>query len=267
MTNTDVLNFSNVSFQAGGKTLLDNINLSVSQGEFLGVLGPNGAGKTTLLSLINAMQKPTDGRASIFGTDLMSLRQLEILELRRRIAVVLQSAEFNPVVPLTALEVVEIARSGQRGLLKPLSASDHEIAHSALEQLGIASLAKRTYRSLSGGERQKVQLARALAQKPDLLLLDEPTTGLDMDWQERLIALIEKLFLEMRITIVMTTHITGHLPACCGRVILLRAGRILFDAETADALTSERLGELYSCNVEVVFRSGRLHCFGAGSGE
>ena len=159
----NVIEISDVSFRVGSKILLENIDLTVRKGEFLGLLGPNGAGKSTLLNLMNSSLHPGTGELRIFGETPSSPGGAGIWEICRRIAFVPQSLDFNPAVPLTAREVVEMARSGRRGPLHALTPEDHDIARSSMERLGVLNLAKRTYRSLSGGERQKVQLARALA--------------------------------------------------------------------------------------------------------
>jgi len=260
----NVLCFEHVSFRIGGKSLLENVTLSLEEGEFLGILGPNGAGKSTLLALMDLLWRPTDGTFSIFGTEVKTLNAPEILRLRRKIAIVPQNIDYNSSIPLTAREVVEMGRIGRRGVLSPLTQSDRVAVDFTMGILGVSHLVNHPYRSLSGGERQKVQLARALAQEPALLFLDEPTSGLDMDWQERLVLLIEELYAKMKLTIVMTTHITGHLPACCRRVILLRDGRVLMDGAVEDVLTPEKLKDVYRCPVEVIERSGRRHCFAMG---
>lgn len=258
---TMIMDFKGVSYRVGDKPLLQDITFPLGRGEFVGILGPNGAGKTTLLGLMNALLKPSGGELALFGKSAQTLSRHDILDIRKKVAILLQSPDYNVAIPLTVRELVEIGRTGIRGLFRPLSPVDKDIVDSVLLQLGLKSLAHRTYRTLSGGERQKTQLARALAQEPHLLLLDEPFTGLDMDWQERLAGIIQDIFQKFQIAIVMTTHITGHLPPSCQRAILLSEGRILFDGKTEEALTAEKLEELYHCPVDVIHRSGRIHCF------
>ncbi|MBN1901652.1 ABC transporter ATP-binding protein [Candidatus Sumerlaeota bacterium] len=257
----------NVTCQIGKKPLLEGISLSVEKSDFLGVIGPNGAGKSTLLRLLNATMKPSGGKLSLLGKDLVSASQRDILRLRRKIATVPQIMDFNLSIPLTAREVVEIARIGRNGPGRSLSPIDTAKMEESMELMGISSLANRTFRSLSGGEKQKVQMARVLAQEPDILLLDEPTSSLDMDWQERLVRLIEDIHLKNKFTVVMTTHITGHLPSRCERIVLLKQGRILFDGRFGEALTKENLEKLYDCRVDILSHSGRIHCFGIGAKE
>lgn len=255
----------NAGLNISGRDLLDNINISIQQGEFLSILGPNGAGKSSLMALMSLTWKPTRGHLRIFGEDAERLSTKQVNRRRRRIGLVPQQTHFNWAVPLTVYEVVEMARVGMNGVGRSLGTEDKIIIESSLEQMGILSLARRPYRSLSGGERQKVQLARALAQQPDLLILDEPTAGLDMDWQERLVQLIMNLFRRYKLTVVLATHITGHIPPCCSRIILLGEGRIIADGKPSDVLNVENLSKLYNCPLEVYKRNGRIHCIATGA--
>lgn len=252
-----------VGLNAGRTTILAPLSLRIEPGEFVGILGPNGAGKSSLLALMNGAMRPTSGRVRLLGRDPWALSERARAGLRGRIATVLQRSEYNPMVPLTAMDVVAIGLLGAHGLTGRLSPAEVSRIDEALDQLGVAHLARRAYRDLSGGEQQKTQLARALVQRPELLLLDEPTTGLDLDWQERLVDLIGDLSRENNMAIVMTTHALHHLPACCWRALLLREGRLLFDGPAGQALTADRLGDLHGCPVEVIERAGRRYCLSA----
>ncbi len=259
-----LFDLNHASFCAGKAMLVRDVNLRVGPGEFIGVLGPNGAGKSTLLGLMNLTLRPTGGEIAVFGTNPWSESESTRARLRGRIGSVLQRADFQHIAPLTAFETAAIGRMGAAGgLAGRLRAEDMSLIEGAMERAGCAHLARRAYRSLSGGEQQKVQLARALAQRPEALLLDEPTAGLDIDWQERIIALIEDLSRREGLAIVMTTHALGHLPAGCGRVILLRDGRIVADGPAGEILQSGPLSELHGCPVEVAERGGRRFCVGA----
>ena len=260
----NLVELNNVTLKAGKTALLRDINLKIPGGEFTGILGPNGAGKSSLLNLINGTLRPDSGELRLFDQPVKSYSEGFMSRLRKKIAFVPQKCDFNRLFPLTAAETVAIARTGNKRFFESSGENDRQIVEQSLEKLRITHLADRTFRSLSGGERQKVQLARALAQEPELLLLDEPTTGLDMEWQERLVSLIDQLFRRSGITVLMTTHITGHLPSCCKRVIMLKQGQIIDDAPTEEALSSEKLEKLYGCRVEVVDYEGRKFCFGAG---
>jgi len=256
-----------VGLSVGRTAILAPLSLRITSGEFVGILGPNGAGKSSLLALMNATVRPTFGRVRLLSEDPWTLSERSRATLRSRVATVLQRIEYNPLVPLSARDVVAIGLLGVHGLAGRFTAEEHVRIDSALAQLGVAELARRAYRNLSGGEQQKVQLARALVQRPEMLLLDEPTTGLDLDWQERLVELISDLSLTHDLTIVMTTHALHHLPACCQRIILLRAGRVLFDGPASQALTADWLGKLYGCPVEIIERAGRRYCLGTAGGQ
>ncbi len=262
-----LVELAGVCCRAGGRTLVAHATLHVGPGEFLAILGPNGAGKSTLLNLMDATLRPADGTVRLFSRDPWTAPERERARLRARIGFVPQRTDFNPLIPLAAREVVALGRLRGRAFASRLAKEDERLIDEALERMGVADLARRVYRSLSGGEQQKIQLARALAQEPDLLLLDEPAAGLDLRWQEQLTATVEGLSQTLRLPIVMTTHTLGHLPACCERAALLRGGRILFDGPAAEALAAPRLAQLYECPVEIVERDGRRHCLGLAGGD
>lgn len=265
--NVPVIALDDAGAREGITTRLAPLSLSIQNGECVGILGPNGAGKSTLLALMNASLCPSLGQVRLWGRNPWALAEPKRAALRRRVGTVLQRSEFNALIPLTAGEVVEIGLLGGHGMAGRLTSAERLRCEEALEQLGITHLAHRPYRQLSGGEQQKVQLARALLQQPELLLLDEPTTGLDLDWQERLVALIDSIARVHVMAIVMTTHALHHLPACCERIVLMRAGHVLFNGAAEDALTAQRLGTLYGCPVEVIKRNGRHYCLGATEGS
>jgi iron complex transport system ATP-binding protein len=253
-----------VHVAAGRATLVSDVTLRFEPTELVCVLGPNGAGKSTLLSLLNATRRPRAGTVRLFGTEVWRRPERERARLRANIGTVFQRSDYNPQVPLTVREVVLLGRAGRRGLLRPPGAEDLHCADEAIARLGLEPLARREFRSLSGGEQQKTHVARALAQRPHMLLLDEPASGLDVDWQERLVALVDSLSRESGIPIVMTTHHTGHIPVSCGRVVLMLRGRVIFDGPPAAALTPESLSQLYGCPIEVSQHKGRIHCHSAG---
>ncbi|MEK6822472.1 MAG: metal ABC transporter ATP-binding protein, partial [Nanoarchaeota archaeon] len=170
-----IVEFEGVSFQYGREAALDNVTASISRGDYVGLIGPNGAGKTTLLKIMLGLLKPTSGEVRLFGTSLQEFRDWH------RIGYVPQKATaFDPTFPVTVEEVVAMGRFSLAGIGRPLTACDRRRIHDVMRVAGIAKLANRHVGELSGGQQQKVFIARALASDPELLVLDEPTTGVDI---------------------------------------------------------------------------------------
>ncbi|MGB9692900.1 MAG: ABC transporter ATP-binding protein, partial [Candidatus Sumerlaeaceae bacterium] len=212
-----------------GRQLLADVTLAVSSGELLAVLGPNGAGKTTLLRVLALALEPSSGCYELLGNDVSRLDARTRAALKCRVGYVAQRSLYNPMIPLTAFDVLATGLLGGRGLWGRLSRVQRQHLHAVAERFQITELLARPYRVLSGGEQQKVQIARAWGQEPDLLLLDEPTSGLDLTWQRRVVDLLESLQRESRVSIIMTTHHPHHLPASCKRVALLSSGQVVYD--------------------------------------
>ena len=259
-----LIELDHVLYRESNTTILEEISLQLHPGQFAGILGPNGAGKSSLLKIISGLLRPSSGRVYLLGENLWQVSESRRHQLRAQLGFVLQAHDFSPMVPMTARQVAAIGRSARRGLLRFLQKEDQALISEALDTAGAHTFAGRPYRDLSGGEKQRVQLARALAQQPRVMLLDEPTAALDMQSQENLIGLIGNLFQSTSISIMMTTHLTGHLPDCCHRAILMQNGRIVFDGPMDEAMNAERLSDLYGCRLESVLREGRWHCYRIG---
>jgi len=227
-----------------GATVLGPIDLSIRAGEFWGVVGPNGAGKSTLLRAIAGLEQVGGG-------------SLESAADRRGIGYLFQHHDFVPELPFTVEDVIAFGRAGLSAVGPVRAQADRTAIDRALETLDLGAMRHRLYRELSGGERQKVQLARLVAQEAGLLLFDEATAGLDLDWQERLTALIGELHSRTGATIVMVTHEVHHLPACCDRALLLKQGRALASGAPTEVFTPDLLSKLYGCRMEVTERAGR----------
>jgi ABC-type cobalamin/Fe3+-siderophores transport system ATPase subunit len=240
-----------VEVRRSGRLLLGPLDLVIGRGEFWGVVGPNGAGKTTLLRVLAGLERIAAGE-----------RDLGLP--RQAIGLLFQEHDYLPDVPFSVRDVVAFGCAGGVPVgPTPRRLQEGEVDR-ALALLGLGALDRRLYRELSGGERQKVQLARLLAQQAQLLLLDEPSAGLDLDWQERLTALVAEVYARSGAAVVMVTHDVDRLPACCGRVLLLRAGRPLAVGTPAEVLTAGRLSELYGCRMEVGEQAGRYHAHSLG---
>lgn len=240
------------------RQIIENIDLKVGCGQFWGIAGPNGAGKSTLVRLVCGFEKASSGSVRVLGRNLQDWTPTE---LRRRVGYLPQQLFFDEGVPLSAREVILIGRTGLRGLFCRLGPEDRRAAERCAEELGVEELLDRPFGTLSGGERQRVQLARALAQNPELLVLDEPTAGLDPRAAVRFLKSVDHLQREHRITVMVVTHEISSLPAGCGHVALVRDGRLLAAGEKNALLVPETLSSLFGCRVEVEFRDGRCHIF------
>ncbi|HEX2066812.1 MAG TPA: metal ABC transporter ATP-binding protein [Candidatus Thermoplasmatota archaeon] len=199
-----------------GQEILHGVDLEVPAGGFVGILGPNGGGKTTLLRTLLGLQAPTAGTVRLFGQDPRSPG------VRHRLAYVPQHAvNVEARFPATAYEVALTARTGKRGLLARLRPDDHAIVREAMEEVGVWELRARPIGRLSGGQRQRVFLAKALAQQPDLLLLDEPTTGVDPEARADFHGLLRHLHQGHRMTILLVSHDPSQLGLLAERFVVV----------------------------------------------
>ena len=234
---------------------LRDVDLDIPKDSFTGLLGPNGGGKTTLVSLLAGIIRPHRGRVLLDDGDVgaMSRRQLA-----RRIAVVPQ--ETHPAFDYTVMEMVLMGRHPHLGAFALEGPADIEIARECLTATGTAHLAERNYMTLSGGEKQRVVIASALAQSPDLLLLDEPTASLDLGFQLEVASLLGRLNRERHVTMVLATHDLNLAAALCTHIVMIRDGAVLANGPTSDVLTAARIRELYGVDAEVRFheRAGHL---------
>lgn len=216
MTGNPIIELSDVTFSYGCHPVLENVSLTVFPGESVGVTGPNGAGKTTLLRLILGQLKPVSGTISIFGSNAGKFKKYD------KISFVSQKAtSFNSGFPITVEETVATGRITGRKIFRPLDAEDRKHVHRALEQVGLGEYKRQLLSSLSGGQQQRVFIARALAREPDLLLLDEPASGLDRAAQEQLYDLLKQLVFEQGLTLIMVSHELGDISPVISRLVCL----------------------------------------------
>jgi iron complex transport system ATP-binding protein len=242
--------------QRGAHTLVVNdVSFEVRRGSILGLLGPNGSGKTTLVRLIAGTLSPLAGRVTLEGIDVGRLSRRD---LARRIAVVPQ--ETRSTFDFTALDIVLMGRYPHLGPFELEGAHDQAIAQDALDAVGMTGLASRLFATLSGGEKQRVVIASALAQAADILLLDEPTASLDLGYQIEIAALLRRLNQERGATMVMSTHDLNLAAALCSEIVLLKSGRVVARGSTGDVLTAAHVRTLYGVEADVQFhrRAGHL---------
>src|SRR5688572_16050154 len=222
------------------------LDVTLAPGEVLALLGPNGSGKTTLLKTLLGLLAPLAGEARIDGRSLASY---SIRERARRIAYVPQL--HNPTFAFTVETVVLMGRTAHGNLFSRPSAKDREVAARALGEFGIETLATRPYTMISGGERQLVLLARALAQEPQFIVLDEPTASLDFGNQGKVMREIRALAAS-GLGVLFTTHDPNHALSAADRAYLLRGGERIAEGPTKEILTQARLEALYSAPVRVI---------------
>ena len=261
------LNLSKTKVKRGGRTILDIDNLQIPSGAFVGVIGINGAGKTTLLKVCCGLIKPNEGKIKFDDTDLATISSWSKSNLRKHIGYIPQSTEYNAELPFTLREVVAMGRISVKPLLSQLNKEDDEHIDYWIDKLGLASRQNQTFRSLSGGEQQKVLIARAMSQEPAILMLDEPGLNLDFNWKYQITNIIDQLYRSAsggHITILMVSHETDLLPASCSRIVLLHEGQILADDVAEKVFASDALEKAYQCRIETVDVGGRKYTISKG---
>jgi zinc transport system ATP-binding protein len=227
------------------ESILEEVNLEIREGTFLGLIGPNGGGKTTLLKTILGLVKPDRGEVRVFGLPPDDRRN------RGHIGYLPQRAYADLTFPVSAFDVVLMGRYSRIGIWRRSTADDRRRAMETLASVGMDHLRDRPIGHLSGGEQQRVFIARALASEPRLLLLDEPTSGVDTSAQQSLYGLLGKLKKEYALTIVLVSHDIGVVPHHTDEVACLNR-RLHLHGPSPDALDAETLGKVYGCEVELL---------------
>ena len=234
---------------------LRGVSIEILPGEFVGIIGPNGAGKTTLLTIVNGFGKLLKGKVSVLGEEITPGKYHD---LRKRIGYVAQIENIDPRMPMHVREVAMIGRYGVLGLFRKPGKHDWELVDEMLELVGMTHLADRPIGHLSGGEQQRVAIARCLAQEPDLFLLDEPTASLDWKAQTEILELVRKIHDERKLTTLFVTHDLDAMPHACDRVVLMKNGLIIDDGTPEVMITTEKLAALFDLTPEIV-RERRPH--------
>ena len=243
---SDAVVCRNVSAGYRQQTVLHDVSLAIQAGQMVALLGPNGAGKSTLLRVLTGLQPLTGGAVQLFGQDL---RQLRATERARLVAVVPQ--EVTTPMAFTVAELAALGRSVPRGRWANLTGTDQQAIEQALAYTDTLELRDRYYSELSGGEKQRAVIAMALAQEPQLLLLDEPTSHLDINHRLEVLHLLERLNRERGLTVVMTSHDLNLAAEFFPQLALLDHGRITASGGPADVLREDVLAEAYHCKLAV----------------
>jgi zinc transport system ATP-binding protein len=210
-----------------GQRVLEDVDLGIGEGEFVAVAGPNGGGKTTLVRVVLGLERPVEGAALLFGEPAHRFSR------RRVLGYLAQRSELGGDAPATVREVVSAGRLAAGGLLGPLRRRDRELVAEAIERVGLRDVADVPLRTLSGGMQQRAFIAKALAGEPSLLVLDEPTTGVDAESQESLAALLDTLHSDLGVTILYVSHEFGAVERFVQRLVLVRR-TVVFDGPPGD---------------------------------
>lgn len=239
-----MLNVNDVSYRIGDKPILRGCSLDVQDGETLGLVGPNGAGKSTLLRTLYGALTPDSGTVTVAGRDLA---QLSAREIAKVMAVVVQEPAGD--ISLSVADTVLMGRTPHRGIFGTLDTRDEEIAEAALSRVRAADLASRGMDELSGGEKQRVFIARALCQEPSLLLLDEPTNHLDISAQHQILSLIS----DLPTTCVVVLHDLNLAARYCDRIALIADGDVIHIGSPEDVLNEKTVAETFAVQADRVY--------------
>jgi zinc transport system ATP-binding protein len=240
-----IVDISHVDFAYGSQPVLRHVHLEIEAGSTLGLIGPNGGGKTTLMRLMLGLHRPTRGAVTVAG-----MRPAAAVRAGNVIGYLPQKAQFPANFPLTVRQAVRLGLVGKTGMLRGYATDDTEFVESLLERLGLAPLADRPVGDLSGGQAQRAFIARALAPRPRILLLDEPTTGIDRSGQQRFIEQIVQLKEELGLTLVFCSHDLRAVSSISDRIACLNLTLHYHDVPHR---MPERLAyEMFACDLEAM---------------
>ena len=245
-----MLKVENIEYKTKQTKILRGVSLQVHPGEFVGVIGPNGSGKSTLLKNIYRMLTPTSGEILL---DVKSLIKMSNRKMAERLAVVAQESEAN--FDFTVGEVVQMGRYPRKKMMEAANDEDREIVKQSLGMVGMDEFLERSFLTLSGGEKQRVLIARALAQETEMIILDEPTNHLDIGSQIKTLSLLKN----SGKTVLTALHDLSLAARFCDRVYVLKDGRNLCDGQPETLISSELVKELYQIEAEVFTRKDRIY--------
>lgn len=242
-----------IHYTAGSRKILRGVNFHVAEGEFVGLIGPNGSGKSTFLKNLYKVLRPQEGVITLCGEDLLAMSNREMAQ-RMSVMVQEQEAAFD----FTVEEVVMMGRQARKRLLETDSRDDWRLVEQVLDVTGLLSLRKQSFITLSGGEKQRVLIARALAQQTAVLVLDEPTNHLDIKYQLQLMELVQK----SGCTVVAAIHDLNLAAYYCNRLYAMKDGHIVGHGTPKELLTSTFLCTLYEVDAEILpGRNGTIRVF------
>ncbi|MBM3323296.1 metal ABC transporter ATP-binding protein [candidate division WOR-3 bacterium] len=253
MSRSAAVRFEGVTVAYPHSVALEDVSFELGQGEFLGIIGPNGSGKTTLLRVVLGLERPAAGKATVLdavGSGLASVR--------RRIGYVPQRRSIDPRFPVSAFDAALMGVYGSVGLLRRPLAADRARVRAALDAVGLTDMAGHVAGHLSGGQQQRLLIARALAQEPEILLLDEPTSAVDVSTRQAIVELVHKLHAERGLTTLYVTHDINEVLPCLDKVMYLNRTVRAF-GRCEEVLNRKTLEALYRGRVVLVEQEGRKY--------
>jgi iron complex transport system ATP-binding protein len=248
----EILKVEKLYFKYNNTDILKNISFTLEIGDFIGILGPNGCGKTTLLKNINRWLEPTQGSIHINGLDVF---KISVKDLAKRVATVPQDVNLD--IGFTTEQIVSMGRNPHLKNFEPERVNDVAIIENSMKAMDVLHLRDKPIYQLSGGEKQRVLIARALAQQPVLLLLDEPTSHLDINYQWELLELLKKLCVEKSLTILVVLHDINLASMFCNKAILLKDHKIFKMGTLPEVLNEQNIKEVFNMDVHIDFPKGR----------
>lgn len=241
-----IFDVDNLMLSINGQVILENISLQIKRGEYTALIGPNGGGKTTLIRILLGLKKADSGEIRLFGVPQKHFKEWE------RIGYVPQrAAQVDLNFPATVLEVVKMGRIARLGLFGRESEADRQAVEEAMKKMDVANLKDKLIGMLSGGQRQRVMIARALASEPEVLILDEPNTGVDVVSQQRFYALLRELNAEEKLTILFITHDIGVIADDIGRLFTVNRS-LLTSNNPKEVLSCSEMSRLYGIDAHLL---------------
>lgn len=241
-----IVEVKNLSFKYLSHDVLNNINFAVEKGEFVSIVGPNGTGKSTLLKILSGFLEPSGGEIIFDGKEIKKTKPHDLAKKR---AFVTQDNSVN--FPYKSIEIVMMGRFPYSGLLEKETKEDEDIVKDVMEKTSVWNLASRPVTELSGGERQRVMIAKALAQKPRVLFLDEPTASFDINYQIDILDYIKTLNREEGVTVLMVIHDLNLASQYSDRIILLKNGSIHSFGRPSEVITEKNIEDVFSIKVKI----------------
>jgi zinc transport system ATP-binding protein len=246
-TNVPAVLIKDLRFSYDSRPVLENVNIAIAKGDFASVVGPNGGGKTTLLKLMLGLLRPAQGLIRVFGQAPENARPL--------IGYMPQHSQLDQEFPATVMDVALMGRLGHGSLFGPYSKKDKEIAAAVLDLVGLSDVRKKSFAAISGGQRQRLFIARALACEPELLLLDEPTANLDVVMEGDLYELLQRL--NERLTIIMVSHDVGFVSSFVKSVICVKKKVLM---HPTSEITGSIINEIYGSPMKMIRHNGGESC-------